>query len=393
MDVRWLFFILLSLLVSACQTLRSTKNIVVTQKKGLHHSIFWDPSTLMRLSPLEGRKLNYAGYPRIRRMKDDQLVVVYEAAGSVEMIRSFDDGKKWSKPITIFNTIDRIIENEKTSIRMANPEIIELTNGEWLIACNYRPQFDGISPFAIAIRKSEDKGNSWNDIQVVYEAGDVFADGCWEPSFLQLPNGDVQLYFANEKPYNSSNEQEIAMLVSKNNGATWSQNPIQVSFRPEGRDGMPVALLLEKEIIVVIEDNKDGHFKPYIVRTSIKKPWKKTVIGDSSQRSPALADTLPSEVYAGAPYIIRLPSGQVLLSYQTTRGRTTDWEKSTMEVALGDEKGRNFKILSQPFEVPLDKEAKWNSLALWNDSTVVATSSSNLAGENIGVWMVLGRLK
>lgn len=392
MTARWVLFFFLSLLGGGCQSFRPSKDIMKRGEEG-YRTIFWDPSTLKRLAPLEGRKLGYAGYPRIRRMKDGQIVAVYEASGSVEMVRSHDDGKKWSKPIPVFSPIDRITGNENISIRMANPEIIELANGDWLVGCNYRPAVDHMEPFAIAVRKSVDKGNSWNDIQVVYEAGSTFADGCWEPSFLQLPNGDIQLYFANEKPYISSNEQEISMLISKNLGETWSQSPIQVSFRSERRDGMPVPLLLDKEIMLVIEDNKEGEFKPYIIRTPLENPWGEAVIGDSPQRKPALKGTLPDDVYAGAPYIIRLPSGQVLLSYQTTRERTADWEKSTMEVALGDRDGDNFKILSQPFEVPLDKEAKWNSLALWDDSTVVAASASNLDGGNIAVWMVLGRLR
>ncbi|HTG54718.1 MAG TPA: hypothetical protein VL943_00525, partial [Niabella sp.] len=141
-----------------------------------------------------------------------------------------------------------------------------------------------------------------------------------------------------------------------------------------------------------IEDNKTDPFKPYIVRTSLTAPWNNMVDGSSSFREYALEAPLPDSVYAGAPYLAKLPSGEVILSYQTTRGRTSDWEKSTMEVAIGDKQGRSFGRITQPFPVPLNKEAKWNSIAIWDKNSVVATAATNFEGGPIGAWMILGKL-
>src|SRR5690606_30518015 len=155
-------------------------------------------------------------------------------------------------------------------------------------------------------------------------------------AFLQLPDGTLQVYFANEKPYTATDEQEISVLVSVDNGYTWSSEAQTVSFRPGRRDGMPVPLVVGDEILVAIEDNKVGQFKPYIVRTSIADNWKVPVGAESPMREYALRDSLPEEVYAGAPYLARLATGEVLLAYQTTKDRSADWEKSIMEVAIGD---------------------------------------------------------
>src|SRR5690606_28146062 len=132
---------------------------------------------------------------------------------------------------------------------------------------------------------------------------------------------------------------------------------------------------------------------PYVVRTSVADNWSEPVRGDSPRREYALKDLLADDVYAGAPYLARLNSGEVLLSYQTTRRRGPDWEKSTMEVAIGDKEGRHFEHISQPFPVSLDREAKWNAITVLDDNTVVATSASNLDGGNIGAWMIMGRIK
>lgn len=355
--------------------------------------IEWDYSTVQRLAPRGGRELGYAGYPRVKRLRDGTAVAVYEAEGSTELISSADGGKTWSDPVITFRRHTRTdAQGKEVRVNMANPEIIELQNGDWLAACNYRPRRDEVAPFAIAVSRSTDRGKSWSEPQVIYQAGPRFGDGCWEPAFLQLPDGTLQVYFANEAPYTSSDEQEISVLASKDNGHSWDAEPRTVSFRAGRRDGMPVPLIVGDEILVAIEDNKVGQFKPYIVRSAISDNWNQPVEAGSPMREYALKEALPDSVYAGAPYLARLPSGEVLLSYQTTKGRGPDWEKSTMEVAIGDRTGRNFQLISQPFPVPLDREAKWNAITVWDDSTVAATSATNFDGGRIGAWMILGRI-
>ena len=359
--------------------------------KGLR--IEWDRSTLQRIAPQDGRQLNYAGYPRVKQLEDGGIVAVYEADGDAELIQT-TDMQTWSDPVVLFPAHDYTDEQGNTvRVNISNPEFIELQNGDWLAACNYRPVREEVAPFAIAIVRSADRGETWGAPQVIFEAEPRFRDGCWEPAFLQLPDGTLQVYFANEAPFTESDEQEIAVLTSMDQGKTWDADPRTVSFRAGRRDGMPVPLLVGDEILVAIEDNKVGQFKPYIVRTAIADNWREPVLGESSAREYALKDRLPDDVYAGAPYLARLATGEVLLSYQTTRRRGPDWEKSTMEVAIGDKDGRNFQYISQPFPVSLDREAKWNAITVLDDDTVVATSASNLDGGPIGAWMILGQLK
>src|SRR5690606_38099087 len=100
-------------------------------------------------------------------------------------------------------------------------------------------------------------------------------------------------------------------------------------------DGMPVAILLSDEIVVAIEDNKADKFKPYTVRTKISDNWAQPVLDVSDNRHYALQEKIADSVYMGAPYLIKLPNGQTLLSYQTNENRSSNWELSTMEVAIG----------------------------------------------------------
>jgi len=206
-----------------------------------------------------------------------------------------------------------------------------------------------------------------------------------------LPDGRIQLYFANENPYRQSNEQEISMIESGDNGLTWSSEITTVSFRAGFRDGMPVPATDGKDIYVAVEDNGNEQFKPFIVKNSIKDNWKEPVLAHSSNRYSALKVPLPSSVYAGAPYLIRTSEGVYVLSFQTTENRTSNWELSTMEVAISD-KPSDFISPSQPFTVPLNKEAKWNSLCDLGNREIAAVSSTNFRSDKIGIWMIKGKI-
>ncbi len=355
--------------------------------------IAWDYSSMQRLAPQGSRILGWVGYPRIRRLQNGTLMAVYETAGNGELIQSSDNGETWSSAVLTFvKHTSKNIKGETTDVNISNPELCQLRNGDLIMACNYRPQKEGIAPFAIAVKRSVDMGVSWSDDQVIYEAAPRFIDGCWEPAILELPDGKLQVYFANENPYQNSNEQNISLIESSDHGETWDKTIRTVCFTEGRRDGMSVPLIVDDEILVSIEDNNIGQFKPYIVRTKIADNWQTPVLVNSPNRESALKKPYPEAVYAGAPYITRVPSGEVILSYQTTAGRSTNWEQSTLEVAIGDKKGRNFEKLSRPFNVPMNKEAKWNSISLWDENTVVAAATTSFRSTSCEVWMIKGHI-
>lgn len=354
--------------------------------------IAWDYSSMRRIAPQGERTSGWVGYPRVRRLSNGDLLAVYETGGNVEIKRSSDNGGTWSSSSVLFEKHIASAGADDVGVNKANGEFIELANGDLIAACNYRPAADGITPFAIAVKRSFDKGVTWTAPKVVFEGGVSFHNGCWEPSFLQLPSGEVQIYFANEAPYTNSDEQEISMLSSVDKGENWSDNITTVCFREGFRDGMPVPVLSGDEILLSIEDNVDGQFKPWVVRTNVSDPWATPASGTSTNREAAHQKELPASVYAGAPYLLKLPSGETVLSYQTTMGRSANWELSTMEVAVGDKDGWNFSRLSRPFNVPLDREAKWNSISLWDENTVVAASTTSFRSETCEVWTILGHV-
>ncbi len=355
--------------------------------------IEWDDFSRVRILPFDEGSESMS-YPRMEILDNGDYFLVYESVskGAVFSILSSDQGVSWGNPQLIFD--------KKNGINSSVPEVVQLSDGSLLVAVNYRPSgpYSEDRRFGIAVRKSRDYGATWEDEQLLYEAGYHFEDGCWEPSLLQLPDGEIQLYFSNEAPYPLSDDQNISMLRSYDNGNSWTEEPEVVSYRRNSRDGMPVPLFLpdRNEILLVIEDKYYGEFKPSIVSEKVNQNWTRSYVDASDDRRDfnPLDDFFYSSIYAGAPYIDRLGSGELVLSLQTTFGRGSDWDKSTMMVFVGETESREFYWGTEPFEVPVEKRALWNSLVVTEDDEILALTSTDAysANGNSEIWLVRGKL-
>ena len=331
--------------------------------------IAWDYAS-QRIIAEEG-----GGYVRVICLQDGTYLAVYESAGRALLRRSYDDGATWTDRQII---VDSYYVNG-VRVRAANPEIYQLSDGTLLFGVNYRPTKEAIESWSIAIARSLDGGISWSAPQIIHRAEPRFCDGCWEPSFLEMPDGNVHVYFANEGPYTDSSEQEIACMISRDSGCTWGEYRT-VSFRAGHRDGMPVARIFNDEIVVAIEDNAHGEFVPYTVRCSMRDAWKEPVHADSENRNYALIDSLHhTSTYGGAPYLLKLPNGDAAMSYQRSYC-SGKWNLDNMEVVVGDKHARNFAHPSYPFDVSNGKTCMWNSICLLDEYTIGAVGSLNVGG-------------
>ena len=336
-------------------------------------TIRWDRTTLTLIA-------EHGGYGRMIRLKAGDILCAFGRRGGIWTNRSSNDGKTWSEP-------KAIVEYEFGTA--ANPELLELANGWVLLSYNERPR-DGKHHYTIRTRISKDAGETWTTDSLVYESDTVWRNGCWEPAQIQLPSGEIQLYFANENPYRDSNEQEISMVRSDDSGLTWGK-PTTVCFRADHRDGMPVPLVLNngKGIVVAIEDNSVGRkFRPAIVYTSMTDNWNQPYVdGSDPRRWWALANPLPANGNAAAPYIRQFPTSETVLSCQIHEAGS----EPVMAVYVGDDEARNFGGKTIPFDVDPGRSGKWNSLFIKNAATVTAVSGTTVNGVT-GLWAVDGQL-
>lgn len=349
--------------------------------------IAWDYTTMTQIS--DKNSTVYNGYARLIQLRDKKLMCTYESGGAILVKTSADFGNTWSEAITVVSG--------STSVNMTTPDIIQLKDNSILICYNPRPiAGNGNEKFSINTIKSYDGGLTWKENQMVYEASSEFENGCWEPSALQIPSGEIQLFFSNENVYRNSNEQNISLIRSSDNGLSWTTTPEIVSFRSGKRDGMPSPILLKNqtEIVFSIEDNGvDNQFKPYIIRNSITENWKQTVDANSNKRNYALEEVLSNPIYAGAPYLAQISTGEVLMSYQGTENRATnDINNADMKVVIGTADAKNFNRKSTPFILSSGKSALWNSIAVLDDDTVIALTTTNQFSNSSQVWMIKGHI-
>ena len=344
--------------------------------------IFWDTSS-------EATIFSTGNYGRLIQLQDGRLMATAEASGIV-IATSSNLGKTWSDP-------KKIVPYDSSNL-MAVPDIIQLSDGTIIVGYNPRPNapYSIDRKFGIRAVRSTDNGETWSDPIFIFDAQHTFDDGCWEPSFLELPSGELQVYFANESDYTSSSEQCISMCRSFDKGLTWS-DPVMVSFRPNSRDGMPVPILLKdkSEIVVIIEDNGWAgrkNFTATTVRTSLASNWTEYYVGATSPMRNMIFKTTPStDLISAAPYLRMLPWGETVASYQGNEGRQNDdLQWFDMFVEVGDENAKNFKSRSRPFALDLNQHAIWNSVAVIDTGIVCAIGSIGQPNKSNSIKMIKG---
>lgn len=326
--------------------------------------IFWDTSTQKKV-------FQNGGYARMTQLKDGRLMAVTENNG-IDIAFSTDLGNTWS-PQT------KIVSN-KAALPECVPDLIQLSDGTILVGYNPRPSepYSEDRKFGIRVKRSTDNGATWEDETYVVDADYKFDNGCWEPSFLQLPSGEVHLYYADEHPYTTNNDQQISLCRSFDNGRTWSE-PEKVSYRAGRRDGMPSAVILnDGNIAMAYEDNGwpgfEGSFLPTISVCPLDTDWHDYwTDADSPNRWKACDyDFVNQGLRGGAPCLRVLPWGETVLSHQSDYGN--DDGRFNMYVYVGDEHAKGFKAACAPFSPGQGEEALWNSLAVVDTGVVVAVA-------------------
>lgn len=320
-------------------------------------------------------------------------MAVAESGGGVSVCYSGDNGNIWSSP-------ERIIQSAP-NVPYAVPDVIQLTNGDIIVGFNPRPSspYTEDRKFGIRCIRSVDNGETWSEPIFIYDAQHEKRQGCWEPCFLELPTGELQCYFANENNFPNSNEQEISMCRSFDNGLTWGEAN-RICFSNGSRDGMPVPILTDNnEIVVIIEDNGWGNgyngFRATTVRTTLDDNWSNWVPRNNNNREMIFANAADKTFISAAPYIRRLGKDETIASWQGDRGEREGMGEDCyeMSVGVGDADGRNVKAIVSPFGLSTSQHGLWNSVTALDDGTVFALTSIGDVGKGNAIYSMTGYAK
>ena len=341
-------------------TLRTAKIIWDKTEKKISHDVY------------------FSEYGRIERLSGDTIMLVYHFGpkgkewDNIGLRRSDDNGKTWSE-VSVMSPDHKL---QKYS-GFCTPELLMLKNRKLMLAYAGRGIPDDTLHNNLQVRISSDFGKSWSDPKV------VAIGRSWEPGMIQLDNGEIQLFFANEidnKGAKGRPEQQIMMIASKDDGANWS-NAKKVAFTPKVRDGMPVPLLLnDKKGIVFFIEAVENHRSPEVIWSSLKANWNYSGLAsaDNGRRWFGAIDP----IWGGAPYALQLPTGETIIAMQTEAGRKLDrykeWKKNSVVVMVGNSVAKNFGSLSWPYpDLPITEGRYFCSLFQKDKNTIVLVSTRN----------------
>lgn len=358
---------------------------VDTIQAAVAHKIAWkDPSTAIRIS-----QSGYFGdYGRIKRAGNtDTLILVYQGGPenndwvNICMRLSYNNGATWSEQVILKN----INDFSSTYWRFCTPELLVMKNGTVILAYEANVKEDE-NKSEIHILISRDTCKSFEDPII------LICGRSWEPAMIELPGGEIELFYSSEEKWWPGDPiyQEIIRIASTDGGYNWSE-PVTVAYYPEKRDGMPVPLLLKgnRGVVFAIE-SVNSALSPYIIKRDLNADWNLTTSGFYNSPYRWVVNNFSG--HGGAPYLLQLPTGEVLLSAHIYRGG--DWHQNNyMQTMVGDNNARNFSYIANPWGyLPENQSSVNNSLFLLDNETVVAVSCRMFPDKMGGIYWLEGKI-
>ena len=277
------------------------------------------------------------------------------------------DLKTWSNKGEIFNSYDIIDSKGNKNIHCyANCDGLVLSNGDILAVASCRANSgyrDLPEDAGIELKRSTDNGVTWSEPIKIYQGVN------WEPFLLELPTGELHCYFTDSSRTGlegHGTDTGTAMVVSTDGGKTWkpdfSSSPyyvLRMRWEKNGIVGynhqMPSVVRLNdnKGLAAAVETNNSGYHISLCY--SDKDKWEYLA---ADQEGPADSNNC---VFSGmGPYLGQLPSGETILSYESS---------SKYTLKIGDATARNFGSAYQPFS-----GGYWGSFCIIDSHTLVGTN-------------------
>lgn len=261
-----------------------------------------------------------AAAPRVYVLPDGDLIAGYESTNAIYTAISDDGGKTWK---------ERTKATFYPELACANVNFFHDGQRLYLAYRAVGYQEEGFYS-SLQISVSSDNGKSWEVHSTIVENLEISNQfrGVWEPC-LGILNGELACFYANDSR-SITDFQNIECQIWRN-GEWTDRSVISKGDSHNSRDGMPVWMQLKcGTYVCVIESTK---YRGEGNSMMIQLLWSDDGVKWSEPVDIFRNDN--SGEMSGAPGIAELPSGQLVISFQTNAGTPTQ-DNSIMWTLLSD---------------------------------------------------------
>ena len=337
-----------------------------------------------------------AAYPRALQLSNGEILLAYHQGGGVgdygaaiTLRKSRDGGATW------YQTQEVDGPRERGYWGFSNPDVIELGHGRLMLVSAARGKADPRSqdPFTSEGRHRGRRLRFCDNFAPTGGPPGMMVAGrgrVWEPSIVSLPDGELEMFYANESPTLEveGSSQCIESIRSEDHGQTWG-TPRVVSEDAGCRNGMPAALTLSNGHVVCGQEVVGLATSPWIADTVHGKTRNYRLAQDQYD-------------FGAAPFLAAGPDGSTLLAFHSQllqplgfKRLPMAWMFSQIYVERGDATAGNFGPASCPWQPSADPRtgAFFPSLMVLNDGSLVALASFITVHQNRAVSTVVRWVK
>ncbi len=294
-------------------------------------------------------------YPRIKRLANGKYIMFHQdgrISGNTFYTIS-EDGLNWGERVPLFTSHPTVRDDgEKETVFYCNTDGIVMPDGEILAFCSYRYRAGyniDAKYCGIVMKRSKDNAQTWTEEKLIYLGRN------WESAPLLLKSGELQLYFSHTAPkfyYDKKVKTDAkihtssgsAIIRSFDGGYTWTPDVkeppycahrVTQSYVETIETGtkcftnqMPVAVELHCGDIALATESDMAKGRFFLTMSYSHDNWEHAL--DYDEDGPVDKNTAFD--YGAGPYIIQMPSGETVLSYNTM---------DQFHIRLGDEYGKN----------------------------------------------------